>query len=304
MGTFIYILFLMLIGYVFNKSKLFPKQTADVLNLLVIYVALPAVVLLEVPKITFSSDVIFPILIPWVVSALGAMTILLFSKIFNWDKNTTAALLLVGVLGNTSFVGIPIVSYHYGSEALPYVMIYDQLGTFLLLSTYGAVIVSLYSNNSHIKVHVGHTILKVLKFPPFIALIIAFCLHGVEFHPEVTKALSGLGSTLIPMALISVGFSLQLKIDKEDINPFVLGLTTKLIFIPFYAFIIVYIFGVTGLAAQVSILESAMGSMITAGVVASMAGFVPRLTSAIVGYGIIISIFTTTIIVELIKLYN
>ena len=188
----------MLVGYIFKKTQLFPKQTADVLNLFVIYVSLPAIVLLEVPKIEFSNEVIVPILIPWVVTFFGALTILLLSKVFQWSRNTTGALLLVGVLGNTSFVGIPLVSHYYGTQSLPYVMIYDQLGTFLLLSTYGAFVVAVYSGNSHIKVKPSHILLKILKFPPFISLMIAFALHGVEFHSEITNTLSVLGNTLIP----------------------------------------------------------------------------------------------------------
>jgi len=282
MATFILILCLMLLGYTFRKTQLFPKQTSDVLNLFVIYISLPAIILLEVPKIEFSSDVMVPIIIPWITTFLGALTILFFSKIFQLDKNTTGALLLVGILGNTSFLGIPVGSHYYGVQAIPYVMIYDQLGSFLLLSTYGAFVVAFYSDNSHIKVNASHIILKILKFPPFIALMAAFFLRGIEFNADLVNALNTLGNTLIPMALISVGFSLQLKLSRDEIKPFLIGLGTKLIIVPIYAFILVYFFGFEGLATDVSILESAMGPMITAGVVASMAGFAPKLTAAIV----------------------
>jgi len=302
MATFILILCLMLLGYTFRKTQLFPKQTSDVLNLFVIYISLPAIILLEVPKIEFSSDVMVPIIIPWITTFLGALTILFFSKIFQLDKNTTGALLLVGILGNTSFLGIPVGSHYYGVQAIPYVMIYDQLGSFLLLSTYGAFVVAFYSDNSHIKVNASHIILKILKFPPFIALMAAFFLRGIEFNADLVNALNTLGNTLIPMALISVGFSLQLKLSRDEIKPFLIGLGTKLIIVPIYAFILVYFFGFEGLATDVSILESAMGPMITAGVVASMAGFAPKLTAAIVGYGILFSIVTTAIVVELIKI--
>jgi predicted permease len=53
------------------------------------------------------------------------------------------------------------------------------------------------------------------------------------------------------------------------------------------------LFGFKGLGLDVSIVESAMPSMITAGAMASMAGLAPRLTNAIVGYGIVISLFST-----------
>ena len=44
-----------------------------------------------------------------------------------------------------------------------------------------------------------------------------------------------------------------------------------------------------------------MGPMITAGVVASMAGLAPKLVSSILGYGIFISILTIGIVFQFIS---
>lgn len=291
METFILIMLMMFCGYLFKRFNIFPAQTPQVLNLFIIYVSLPAMVLLYVPKITFSSEMLIPIMISWVTLICGAITIYILSKIFNWDKKTTGVLLLVGVLGNTSFLGIPIVSYYFGVTALPYVMIYDQLGSFLALSTYGAIIVAIYSSDD--RIYIKHIIKKVITFPPFIALIIAFFLQGIEFNTGILNNLELLANTLVPIALISVGYSLQLKVPKDEFSAFSMGLITKLILIPIYAFIIVYIFSLEGLAVDVSILESAMGPMITAGILATNAGFSARLSSSIIGYGILLSFITT-----------
>ncbi len=299
MEAFIFISLLMLAGYSFNKFNIFPKETPNVLNKYIVYVSLPAMVLLYVPQINFSGDIFVPITISWIVTLCGALTIYILSKILNWHRDTTGTLMLVAVLGNTSFLGIPIVNYYYGANALPYVMIYDQLGSFLALSTYGAVVVAIYSQTQSL--NVTHILKKVITFPPFVALIIAFLLHGIEFSQVSIKILTQLANTLVPIALISVGFSLQLKIPKEDIWAFVLGLSTKLIIIPIFAIIFVSLFGYEGLVANVSILEAGMGPMITAGILASMSGFSKRLSSSIVGYGVILSFFTTAFLVEIVK---
>ena len=62
MGTFIFILFLMLLGFTLKKIKIFPEQTSQVLNMFIIYISLPAIIINEVPKITFSSEVLIPII--------------------------------------------------------------------------------------------------------------------------------------------------------------------------------------------------------------------------------------------------
>ncbi len=292
----------MLGGYLFNRFNIFPTQTPTVLNKFIIYVSLPAMVLLYVPKIELNIDVFIPFFISWAMTTLGFITIYIFSKKFNFNKQTTASLMLVAVLGNTSFLGIPIVSYYYGIEALPYVMIYDQLGSFLALSIYGSIIVAVYSSSSRLSLNT--IIKKIIYFPPFVSLIVAFLFLGVQFNDNTIKILSQLANTLVPVALISVGFSLQLRIPKHDIKPFAVALITKLILIPIYAISIVYIFNFDGLIAKTSILESAMGPMITAGILASMSGFNEKLTSSIIGYGVIISFFSTALIVEVIKLLN
>lgn len=301
MSTFIFILFLMLLGFTLKKIKIFPEQTSQVLNMFIIYISLPAIILNAVPKITFSSEILIPIFIAWSTTILGAISILILSKIFHWNKNTTGALLLVGVLGNTSFLGIPMASHFFGIESIPYVIIYDQIGSFLALSTYGAVVIAVYSDNDNAKVSVQNIIKKIFKFPPFIFLMIAFALNGVEFNTDISKALTTLGNTLIPLALISVGYNLQLKIPRKDMSPFLLGISNKLIIVPIFAFIIVYIFKFEGFITDVSLLESAMGPMITAGVVASMAGLSPKLVSSILGYGIFISIITVSIVFQLLS---
>jgi predicted permease len=43
-------------------------------------------------------------------------------------------------------------------------------------------------------------------------------------------------------------------------------------------------------------MEAGMAPMITAGAMASLAGLAPRLSAAIVGYGILVSFFTSAIL--------
>lgn len=74
-----------------------------------------------------------------------------------------------------------------------------------------------------------------------------------------------------------------------------IGLIVKLIFVPIVTIIVCKIFGWSGLAAIVSILEVAMTPMITASAVASMAGLAPRLSASIIEYGILFSFFNTYI---------
>ena len=251
-------------------------------------------ILLQVPKLSLNQELIIPIVIAWLGMGLTAILTLYVSRFFGFTKEVEGSLMLVSVLTNSSFMGIPIISSYFGSSSLPYILVYDQLGTFIALAIYGTFIVSYYSQKSEISIKIITT--KVLTFPPFIALVIALLLMGMQFNGTVTKVLVDLSSTIVPIALVAVGLQLKLRLSREELAPLSVSLILKLIIAPILAIIISKLFGFQGEASDVSIMEAGMAPMITAGAMASMTGLAPRLSSAIVGYGIVISFVTTYLI--------
>jgi predicted permease len=236
-------------------------------------------------------EMLYPAFIAWIVMFFSALAVLFISKMMHFSKEITGALMLVGVLTNSSFLGIPIVNAYLGADAIAYVLVYDQLGTFLAFTVYGTFVASYYSSEH--KLDFKLITRKLLTFPPFMALLLAFLLIGKEFHPAISSVLSSLSATIVPLALVAVGLQLQFRLPKDDLKPFGAALFVKLLFAPLVAILVCEIFGFHGLFAQVSILEAGMAPMITAGVLASMAGLAPRLSSSIVGYGILVSFVTT-----------
>jgi predicted permease len=208
----------------------------------------------------------------------------------NYATDVRAALLLVIPLGNTSFVGIPIIKTLVGADAIGYVLMYDQFGTFLILALYGSAVISYYEIG---KVHKRLILKKLFMFPPFFFLL--FALFFGKIPLSLSPYLEILASTLVPLALVSVGYSLRLsgEIDYPLLSK---ALVLKLIVMPLIAFGLLFKLGVDPIAMQVSVLESGMPSMITAGALAIAAGFAPALSAAMVGYGIILCLITLPLI--------
>ncbi len=298
MENFILILLAIAIGYGLNRLRIFPEDAAPILNKFVIFISLPAMILLQIPKLTFSMDIAIPVIIAWSVMVITAILTLTVSKLLRFTKEVTGALMLVAVLTNSSFLGIPIINAYLGTEALPFILVYDQMGTFLALATYGIFVASYYSKKSEINFQI--MIVKVLTFPPFVSLIIALFFIGAPFPDVLSNVLSTLANTIVPIALVAVGLQLQLKLPGHEIQPFGIALFIKLIIAPMIAIAIVNFAGWTNLAANVSVMEAGMAPMITAGAMASLSGLAPRLSSAIVGYGILISFFSTAVLFKLI----
>lgn len=302
MENFLLIALSIFLGYVIQHWNIFTKQAPIVLNQFVIYISLPAMVLLQIINLQFSIDILIPVVIAYATMFSCAVLVWLFSKIFSFSTEVTAALLLVAVWGNTSFLGIPLVEAYFGKEGLPYVIVYDQFGSFLSLSLFAGFIISYHSGASAITLK--EVFRKIMKFPPFLALLVAFVFlfMKVEYPVAVKQTLEALSQTIVPLALVAVGLQLKLKLPRQEVTPLLLALFTKLVFSPVVALVIAGIFfgffheSSQKLSVQVSIFEAGMAPMITAGALATVANIAVRLSSAIVGYGIVLSFLTTAIL--------
>ena len=298
MQNFIIILSLLLIGMGIKRLPAFPKETGNALNLIVIYVSLPALILLKIPQLVFSSELLAPVLMPWGMLVFSAALVLLLAKSLQWDRATTGCLLLLVPLGNTSFLGIPMTRAFFGEQATPYALLYDQLGSFLALATYGSLVLALYGQGS--KRPSLHTVLKkVATFPPFIALVAAFLLRPVTYPVIITEILDMLSATLIPLVMIAVGYQLQLKMNRSVRSPLVLGLVIKLIIAPLTALLLTRLMGWDGELVRVSIFEAGMPPMVSAGALAILDDLNSPLAAALVGIGIVVSFITLPIIFQL-----
>lgn len=295
MENFILIISLLITGMILRRISVFPENTSQLLNQFVIYVSLPALVLLTVPQLTFSIDLLAPAMMPWIMLIFSAGLLIIFARILNWQRDTLAALLLIVPLGNTSFLGIPMVRTFFGEAAIPFALVYDQLGSFLALAIYGTTVLAIFTKSSNLnmaKVSVKNILFKIIIFPPFISLIIAMLLHFVSLPETYFYLLTPIAATLVPVVMVAVGFQLSLKLQSDKIQPFLIGLSIKMILAPALALAIFVLMGLHGTIYKVTVFEAAMPPMISAGALAIMANLSPKLTAAMLAYGIVLSFLT------------
>ena len=298
MDNFILITAYLLLGMGIRRLSKFPRDTGTVLYLYVIYIALPAVVLLKIPQLSWSASLLVPALLPWLMLALSAMAVLLLARLLHWSRAVTGCLLLLVPMGNTSFLGIPMVRAFFGEAAISYAVIYDQLGSFLALATYGSLIIAWYGGEAS-RPSLRDVGLRIVTFPPFIALLLAVLLKPIAYPPVFIKLLEALAATLVPVVMIAVGFQLTPRLSRGSMLPLTAGLALKLVAAPLIALLLCRVAGLNGEAVGVAIFESGMPPMVSAGALAIMAGLAPELTAALVGAGILLSFLTLPLLFQL-----
>lgn len=292
MQNFAFIVALLVVGKACSLTGLFPRDTAKSLSQFVIFISLPALILVQVRRLTFDAHVAAPILAPWVLLAVSAGLVLMAGRVWGWSRSTIGALLLVVPLGNTSFLGIPMVEAFLGRECVPYAVLYDQLGTFLALATYGTTIVAVYAEQAAPRPAALDIVKKVLLFPPFIALVVAFSARSLTVPAALETALQRLADTLIPVVMIAVGFQFRLRLPMQVAKRAAFGLGVKMVAAPLLALAVVAAIGAEHPALRTSVLEAGMPPQISAGAVAIAAGLEPELVGAMVGLGILLAPLT------------
>lgn len=307
LDAFALILAMLLLGMALRRLGVFGDAAAETLNKVVLYVCLPAAVLRYAPQLGFDLSLLGLIAVPWLLLALTVPWVAWLTRTLGLRDDERAVLLLTIALGNTSFLGFPLVSALLGEAALPYAVIYDQFGSFLILSTFGLYVLARYGGRSRHPASRGTspslgvgdrepTVAdigrRIVRFPPFIALVFGLTLMPAEPPAWIGNGLQRLADALLPLVVLAIGISIRLKLPRDELKPLIAGLASKLVLMPLLAFALALPLGLRGMLAQAAVLEAAMPPMITAAALAISHRLAPGLAAALVGYGIVFSLFT------------
>jgi predicted permease len=288
--AFVFVLALLALGKLIAHLRLLPESTPEALNQFVILICLPATVLLHASRLTFTPALALTALLPWLLLVLSTVLVWSVARVARFSVGSTAVLLLAVPLGNTAFLGYPLLTALLGESALPQAVIYDQLGTFLILSTFGLWVVARYGHGSAPGARA--MLARILRFPPFLALIVALTIMPAELPAWLSAILARLADALLPLVAIAIGMQLKLRLPRNLLAPFAFGLGAKLLLAPLIVLALAQTLGAAESARTVATLQAAMPVMITAMALAGAAKLEPELGAALVGYSTVIAAAT------------
>jgi malate permease and related proteins len=272
--------------------RLLPRTASLIVPLdhAVLSVALPALILAELPDLTLGGDLAVPVAAAWGGLALAAASVLLGTRLFGWSRRTTGALLLVTPLGNTTFLGLAMVESLLGPDELTRALAYDQLGTFVALATYGSVIAARWGHGEG----GWRTVLgRLVRFPAFAAVVVSFGLRIVELPEGLDDVLGDIGGLVAPLAMLALGLRFRVVVRTVTRSAALWCLGTKMVVLPVTVLAIAAaVGGLDDPAWTASILESGMPPMVTAGVMAARADLDEDLATTVVGIGLLLALVT------------
>jgi predicted permease len=272
-------------GYTARRLGRFPASASETLNRFVIDVCLPATILRVLPGLRMRWDLLLLVVTPWALLLIAYAASSGLARLLRLGAGARAVLFLCTGLGNTSFLGFPLISALLGERAVSLAVVYDQLGSFLILCSVAPL--ALARATGATRQRFSDTVRNVLAFPPFIALILGL-LPLPWKQPLLYALLTLLSQALIPVAMFAVGLRLRLTPPTER-AAFASGLLLKLVVFPGLALLLALGMRAPADLRAVAVLESAMPAMITAGALAMASNVAPELAASLVGWGVVLA---------------
>ena len=290
MSNFALLMVCFALGMALRTSGRLPEAAPAALNGFIVHVSLPALTLHHLRHLDFDVSLAAPLAMAWLLFATGVAFFFAAQRLWRWPAATTGALILTGALGNTSFVGVPMIECFFGREHVGLGILIDQLGTYVVLSTVGLLIAATLSAGELTARAIAQ---RIFTFPPFLAVLAALALAPVALPSWVDAVFLRLGDTLAPLALFSVGFQLRLAAVRSRWRPLAAGLGFKLVAGPLAVLAVFAAFAdLDSPVLQVAVFEAAMAPMIGGAIVAAQHKLDPELTTLMVGIGIPLSFLT------------
>lgn len=284
------ILLLIVVGRLFAAGRVLPDNAAETLNRVVIVLCLPALIFIHVPTLQASWELLPLVVTPWLLLAATIVLVLVAARVFGFSRPVTAVLLVLIPLGNTSFLGFPLVEALLGPETVRYAVVYDQFGSFLIVCTHVLFVLAWYGDGPNPTPAVIAR--RIVGFPPFVALVLALGLGNAWFPAWLMSLAQIFAAMLLPLVTLAVGLQLKLRLVPEYRWPLVVGLTGKLVALPAIALLLGILLRAQTPVFEVLVLESSMPPMITAAALASSARLAPPLASSMVAWGVLCSAAT------------
>lgn len=293
MANFVLIAVCIVAGMVLKATKSIHPDAHKGINTWILYLALPAVSFKYLPKVHWTTEMLFPIIATFLTSVFCFFFMMFYSKSKGYSRRSRSTMELISGYSNTSFIGFPLVSAFYGESLLSIAIICDQT-MFFSLSTLG-IIAALKGGSQSGQISATFILKRLITFPPLVGCIAALVLSRFIDFTLAEPFFDKLAATVSPLALFSVGLQLKFNGWKKLIPQMSTSMFYKLILAPAITFGLALLLGIKGNIAKITIFESAMPTVLTSSIIAEQFRLNTKLTNLTIGFSIIVGLFTSAI---------
>ena len=236
---------LMLLGFLIRRTGMLDEHTVKQMNTVTFRILLPTMLFLNISTCDLSQDFDTGMILTAAgMSLVSAVITFLLAHLVEKDVGRRASLAQGMFRNNYILFGIPIVTAIYGAEATGYISM--LLACIIPLNNIFAVIeLQMIAGKSR---SAGKVIKSVLTNPFVLASAAGFLFlfAKIQLPSAVSKAVSNVGNIANPLSLILLGACLEFHEIRDYRKDILIGVSTKLVFLPLLFLPILIAFGCRG----------------------------------------------------------
>lgn len=255
-------------GFLLRKYRIVKPNWIHVLNAFVYYVSLPAIIVTSFWNLRWTGESLQLLLLN--IGALVAFTFLLllvfrFTKL---SKKMQAAVYLTSIVGNTVYMGFPILGKTFGSEystpALSVATAHLVLGIVFSVLVVEYLVLKTRKSSAYLKDFIKNPLMISLGT----GLLLSFLPALASFLRPLHAPVSMLGATASPVALFALGAFMHGRFLKSHARLSLVTAGIKLLAFPAFVWLFVSGFTVHSAGGNISLLIAGMPAAVTTFVIA------------------------------------
>jgi predicted permease len=212
------------------------------------------------------------------------------------DRATTSAFLIVVMFSNSGNYGLPVVLFAFGHEALAHATVYFVTNA-VAIYTLGVFLASAGRRS------VGQAARGVLKVPAVWGVVAAGAVMGFGLHlpPAVMRPVELLSGAALPTMILVLGMQLERGAWPERPGLVALAAILTLVVTPLLALAGSHLLGLSGVARQAAVVQSAMPSAVLTTILALEFDVAPSFVTACVLTSTLASPITVTMLIAALR---
>ncbi len=248
-------------GYGAKKLGIVKKEDAHVLNNIIIYIALPALIFMAIYRAKLSASFLYVSAIALLTTSILVGLAYLAARFFKLDKTLTGTFMLVAAVGNTGYIAYPLLISLFGEKGFVRGIFYDMFGTVIFMLTAGLFICARYGGGSE-KPPIFR---QLLTYPPLLALVLGFLFKAAVLPDVLIRSFDIMAAVTVGLILISIGIYIEPAKGARKYYPLIgLAFFYKLLLSPMIALGLASAFKIQPLSINTTVLSASMPTALLA----------------------------------------
>lgn len=284
---------MILLGVFLKHTGFLSRDDRDLLSKIVLYIALPAMVFVNIKDADISPDMLYLPVLGIITSLILFVIAYAYCRANNYSKRTTWTIMLAASLMNTGFIGFPVTLGVFGNIGFLHAVFYD-LSTSVLVIFYGMLLAKEFGGNAR------EVLKKAVFFMPVWGVIfgLIFNFLNIQLFYVADSILNYFAQATIPMIMLALGLSLDFRNIKDNLKDSLVVAVMKLVMAPAIIFALLALLNIKGMVFNIALIEAGMSTAGNALVLAIDYGLDADLMGSMIFTNVVLSVFSLTAIIS------